>query len=505
MRFNIIVAHSFPKYGIGINGKLPWNLPKDLTHFKNITTRITPDPTFQYINTVIMGSKTWASIPAKYRPLNDRLNIIITRSPKESDNPMLAYCKWEDLTNILLKFNKANHKSLDGKIYQIEKNFIIGGNSIYNYAIESLDVCDIYATEIYQTGVEYDTFFPKINYSETNTQFKLQNCGKFEREKVERGEFLYYRFMRYRHQKYMIEVPPDMIYQNKEEKAYLAIMKHTLENGIEREDRTGTGTISTFGNQLKYDLSETFPLSTTKRMFFRAIFEELMLYLRGQTDNKILNKKDIHIWDGNTTREFLDKRGLKEFREGDMGETYGFNFRHFGGEYKGCDAEYGPDCGFDQLTECIRLIKDDPTSRRIIITLWNPLGNLRAALPSCLCWYQFYVDTVRHKLNLQIYLRSSDYFLANNWNACTGALLVHMICNLEGVNLLPGELTMCIGDTHLYKTHIEQVRENLKREPYPYPMLRIRSRKDDITKFQFEDLNLIGYKAHPRISASMAV
>ena len=151
------------------------------------------------------------------------------------------------------------------------------------------------------------------------------------------------------------------------------------------------------------------------------------------------------------------------------------------------------------------MIKDDPTSRRIIITLWNPLGNLRAALPSCLCWYQFYVDTVRHKLNLQIYLRSSDYFLANNWNACTGALLVHMLCNLEGVNLLPGELTMCIGDTHLYKTHIEQVRENLKREPYPYPMLRIRSRKDDITKFQFEDLNLIGYKAHPRISASMAV
>ena len=155
----------------------------------------------------------------------------------------------------------------------IEKNFIIGGSSIYNYAIESLDVCDIYATEIYQTDVEYDTFFPKINYSETNTQFKLQNCGKFEREKVERGEFLYYRFMRYRHQKYMIEVPSDMIYQNKAEKAYLAIMKHTLENGIEREDRTGTGTISTFGNQLKYDLSETFPLSTTKRMFFRAIFE----------------------------------------------------------------------------------------------------------------------------------------------------------------------------------------------------------------------------------------
>ena len=169
-------------------------------------------------------------------------------------------------------------------------------------------------------------------------------------------------------------------------------------------------------------------------MFLRGIFEELMLYLRGQTDNKILNEKGIAIWDGNTSRDFLDKRGLSHYEEGDMGETYGFNFRHFGGEYLGCSHQYekGKD-GFDQLANLIHLIKNDPASRRMIISLWNPYTNHKAALPSCLCWYQFYVDTERKELHSQIYLRSSDFFLANNWNVCTGAILVHLLCNLEGI------------------------------------------------------------------------
>ena len=119
--------------------------------------------------------------------------------------------------------------------------------------------------------------------------------------------------------------------------------------------------------------------------------------------------------------------------------------------------------------------------------------------------YQFYVDTIRHKLNLQIYIRSSDYFLANNWNACTGALLVYMICNLKDINLIPGNLSVIIGDTHLYKTHLEQVRINISREPYPFPMLKIKEKRNDITEFVFEDLELIGYKAYPRIPAPMAV
>jgi thymidylate synthase len=181
-----------------------------------------------------------------------------------------------------------------------------------------------------------------------------------------------------------------------------------------------------------------------------------------------------------------------------MGETYGFNMRHYGGEYKDCHTNYDSEVGFDQLKYVIRFIKNNPTSRRIMINLWNPATQDNAAtLPSCLCQYQFYVNTQSKELSLQIYIRSSDYFLANNWNACTGALFVHMICNVYGINLTPGDLTVVTGDTHLYKTHLEQVRENLKRNHIPFPKLVVKSKKkvDDIVDFQFEDLQLIGYRS----------
>ena len=303
-------------------------------------------------------------------------------------------------------------------------------------------------------------------------------------------------------------------------------MRNILENGSSNDDRTGVGTLSIFGSMLKYDLRDTFPLCTTKRMFFRAIFEELMFYLSGKTDNKILQEKGIHVWDGNTTREFLDKRGLQHYEEGDMGQTYGFNFRHFGGIYKGCGVDYStknknkyieykegvsresciPSQGYDQLANVIHLIKTEPASRRIIIDLWDCTTIHKAALPACLCKYQFNVNVTKKELNLAIYLRSSDYFLANNWNSSCGALFVHLLCNTEGIDLTPGELTVFIADAHLYKTHAEQVKMNLERKPYPFPKLLINcEKKKDITEFKFEDIDLIGYKAYPNIKAEMAI
>ena len=295
------------------------------------------------------------------------------------------------------------------------------------------------------------------------------------------------------------------MFENIEENQYLNLLEKITSQGIQRGDRTGTGTLSVFGETQKFNLRDTFPLLTTKRMFLRGIFEELMLYLRGQTDNKILNSKNINIWNGNTSREFLDQRGLNKYEEGDMGETYGFNFRHFGGEYKGCQYEYGDDNGFDQLNNAINLIKNNPESRRIIISLWNPKTNHKAALPSCLCWYQFYVNTQANELNLLINIRSSDFFLANNWNVCTGALLVHLICSLDGIDLSPGDLTVISGDTHIYNTHMEQVKINMERKPRPFPKLLIKNRKNKIEDFEYEDLRLIGYNPYPGISAPMAV
>ena len=487
MIFSIITALEYKKNGIGINNSLPWNIKKDLQYFKKITTLVDKDEQIEYINTVIMGYNTWESIPKKYKPLVNRINIIITTKNIRSDNKFIIYIKWSDLTKILIDFNNQRFKCKD-KIYQINKNFIIGGESIYKQAFLSLNINYLYITEIYN-NYKCDRFFPTINNS-----FSLVNISTFQNENNNN-----FRFIIYKNNDITIESEK---WRNNEEEKYLELMNNILTNGVKKKDRTGTGTVSLFGLQLKYNLSDTFPISTTKKIFIRGIFEELMLYLRGQTDNKILNNKKIHIWDGNTSKEFLEKRKL-DYKEGDMGETYGFNFRHFGGTYKGCSEKHSD--GFDQLKEVIRLIKEEPESRRIIINLWNPLGNLKAALPSCLCMYQFYVNTNTKKLNLQIYIRSSDYFLANNWNTCTGAIFVHLLCNLDGINLYPGELTVVVGDAHLYLNHLEKVKENLSRKPYPFPKLKIKSLKKNIEDFEFDDLELIGYKCFPNIKAELSI
>ena len=490
----------------------------------SITKSVPEDLNINYMNSVIMGRTTWESIPEKFRPLNNRLNIIITNTPRTSDNPFVKFIKWNELKITLANFKWAKIKDGCGKIYQLYNNYIIGGESIYYQSMNQLTINTIYVTEIYNK-FECDTTFPTID----TKKYILKSCSHFMNENN-----IYFRFMDYQNttlhlnssnilnignnedildentgedtgENTIVNINRENSYFiNKEEENYLNLMLNIVQNGIERNDRTGTGTISIFGTQLKYDLSDTFPISTTKKMFFRAIFEELMLYLRGLTDNKILQEKGIHIWDGNTTRQFLDDRGLTDYPEGDMGETYGFNFRHFGGVYKDCHQDYTGQ-GFDQLKSVIDQIKNNPESRRIIINLWNPNGNQRAALPSCLCKYQFYVDTQRNKLHLQIYIRSSDYFLAYNWNTCTGAIFVHLICNLEGINLTPGTLTVVTGDTHIYKNHLNQVSENMARNPYPFPKLIIKNKKKDITDFQFTDLELLGYRFHPRIAANMAV
>jgi dihydrofolate reductase / thymidylate synthase len=497
MIYNIIVAHTFKKNGIGIKNQLPWKLKNEMSHFREKTTAVIDDKVVNYINSVIMGKKTWDSIPESNKPLKNRLNVIITTKDIKSHNKFVVYCKWDEIVQTIIKFNNELHTLADNTIIQIYHNYIIGGEQIYNLALKKLDIHKIYTTEIYKDA-ECDKFFPNIQEGDYKN-FVIQECSDFIKENG-----TYYRFVEYINQK-SANFKPTTIWKNKEELKYLEVMTDILENGIERSDRTGIGTISQFGITLKYDLKSTFPVSTTKKIFVRAVFEELMMYLRGQTDNKILNDKKIHIWDGNTSREFLNKRGLTEYAEGDMGETYGFNFRHFGGDYQGCKSQHNSKNGFDQLKYVINTIKNDPTSRRIIINLWNPKTTHKAALPSCLCMYQFYVDTVHNLLHLQIYIRSSDYFLANNWNTCTGAFFVHMICSLIGIDLSPGTLTVVCGDAHIYKTHVSQVRENLKRKPFPYPKLVVSGRKQNICDFKWEDFQLLGYKSHPNISAPMAV
>ena len=502
---NLIVAHTFKSvnglFGIGLNNKLPWNIKEDLINFKKITTLVPNDNKIKYKNVVVMGRKTWDSLPLNFKPLPNRINVVISNRDLNISYEDVLVSNWEKLEYNIINYQNNINKTKPDENLLINEIFVIGGQQIYELALKTKKINKIYSTEVYK-NINCDTFIMKY-FDNTDIKnlnhFKLLDVSKF----LKSNDY-YYRFMTYVNIN-LYKENEIKLWENKEELNYLQLMNTILEEGIERDDRTGTGTISTFGNQLKFNLRDTFPITTTKRMFLRGVFEELKLYLIGKTDNKILQDKNIHIWDGNTSREFLDSRGLQRFPEGDMGETYGFNMRHYGGKYEGCDKEYGNNIGFDQLKYVIDLIKNNPTSRRIIINLWNPGTQDNAALPSCLCQYQFYVNTQSRELNLQIYIRSSDYFLANNWNTCTGALFVHLICNLNEIKLTPGELIVTTGDTHLYKTHLEQVRENLTRNPYPFPMLKINKKVNHITEFQFEDLELIGYRAHPRIAADMAV
>ena len=557
-KLNLVVAYTFGKQGIGSNGSIPWHIPEDLTNFKLLTSSNFVNGIDYSFSIVIMGRKTWDSIPIKHKPLSNRYNVILSndieyidkmnnmyntfieshnmkdnvkddnkdnnKDDNKDDNIYnnvlgITFSTWDsffneggylELEKAVLGYNSnnSNNNSNNNNIYNDKcfMYFIIGGEQIYKKAIESNLYLTVHATEIYpsiETPIpECNVFFPKIELINEHSKSNIiyTKISPFYTSKNKH----IFRYVTYDRPLQVISTYISKPFYT-QEMPYLDLMRNILENGSSNDDRTGVGTLSIFGSMLKYNLQDTFPLCTTKRMFFRAIFEELLFYLRGQTDNKILQKKGIEVWTANTTRDFLDKRGLQHYDVGDMGKTYGFNFRHYGGEYKGCNYDYGT-TGYDQLANVIYLIKNEPASRRIIIDLWDPSSIDKAALPSCLCKYQFNVNVIKKELNLAIYLRSSDFFLANNWNSSCGALFVHLLCNLEGIDLTPGELTVFIADAHLYKTHISQVKLNLERNPYPYPKLIVKGEKrKDITEFKFEDIELLGYKSHPNIKAEMAI
>ena len=482
---NVIVAYCKKNNGIGNNNKIPWFLKNDLKNFQQITSKTFKPYTK---NMVVMGRKTWNSIPNKHKPLKNRLNVVLTRN---KDVRLKHEIESYKDTIVKYDFSEILEVSKLNKDFNISNIFIIGGESLYKMALESDSISKIYVTEVYE-DFDCDTFFPQID----KEKYKLSYISNFYSENN-----IYYRYLEY------VNKNNESLesWVNKEEQQYLDTLHNIITNGIETEDRTGVGTYSLFGERFVYNLEDTFPALTTKKIFLRGVFEELMLYLSGKTDNAILNEKDIKIWNGNTSREFLDNRGLNHYPEGDMGETYGFNFRHYGEFYGTCKQDYKGG-GFDQLEYVLYLIKNDPNSRRIIINLWNPSTMNKAALPACLCFYQFYVDTKHKKLNLQIYIRSSDYFLANNWNTLTGAFLVNMICNLKDINLSPGKLTVITGDTHIYKNHIEQVKENLLRTPRPFPKLLFNcGEQDSIYDYKYEDIKLIDYNPYKNIKAPMAI
>nr|WP_269437807.1 thymidylate synthase [Arthrobacter sp. zg-Y919] len=258
------------------------------------------------------------------------------------------------------------------------------------------------------------------------------------------------------------------------------MLRDVMANGTQKSDRTGTGTRSVFGRQMRFDLSESFPLITTKRVHFKSVALELLWFLRGDSNVRWLQEQGVSIWD-----EWADE-------DGELGPVYGVQWRSWP----------TPDGGhIDQIEKLVEGIRKNPDSRRHIVTAWNPAEVENMALPPCHALFQFYVAD--GKLSCQLYQRSADTFLGVPFNIASYALLTLMVAQQTGLE--PGEFVWSGGDVHIYDNHVDQVREQLSREPYPYPKLRIRRTPDSIFDYTLEDFEVLDYRHHPGIKAPIAV
>ena len=453
--FRIIVAMDENR-GIAKHGSnIPWHHSDDIEFFKSTTIN----------QTVIMGRKTYESIG---RVLPSRKNYILSRVIPDNLNGAV----W---------FNNVHEciRACRGSVY------IIGGAEIYNLFLSLQIVQEIIITQI--PGVyDCNIFFPKTTYAIYKTT------------ELKSGLIVNY-----------------LAYNNTEELTMLKLGKSVIGSVMRDAPRNVPQTFSSFGHQLKFDLSNnTFPLMTSRRLFFRGIVEELLLMLQGSTDSRVLESRGVNVWRGNTSREFLDSRGLWHMPAGDMGASYGWLARHFGAQYVTCETDYTGQ-GFDQINYVIQELKTNPTSRRLIISLWDP--NSRCPLPPCLYNYQFYsqvnpedppqpasqqMPPRRRLLSCMMTQRSSDFAVAGGWNVAAGALLTYLIASVT--NHTPHTLIWNIGDLHVYQNLTEQLTMQLTRVPRVYPKIYITPR-ENIRDFRYEDIELVGYNPHDKIDFPMAI
>ncbi|WP_350562296.1 thymidylate synthase [Psychrobacter sp. CAL346-MNA-CIBAN-0220] len=287
---------------------------------------------------------------------------------------------------------------------------------------------------------------------------------------------------------------------NNNEQAYLDLLRHVLNQGTEKGDRTGTGTLSHFGAQLRFDLGSGFPLLTTKKVHFKSILYELLWFLTGSTHVDYLQQHNVRIWNEWATAEQTARFNRPA---GDLGPIYGHQWRNYGAS-KSEDGSYNKvynDDGIDQITNVINQIKTNPNSRRLIVSGWNPCEAEQVALPPCHTMFQFFVAD--NKLSCQLYQRSADLFLGVPFNIASYALLTQMVAQVCGLEV--GEFIWTGGDCHIYQNHREQAELQLTRTPYALPTLTLNPEVKDIFAFEYDDIRIEGYESHPGIKAKVAV
>jgi len=431
-------------YGIGRDGTIPWYNREDLQFFQRITTS---GKSTNRKNALICGTKTYETMK-NINPVNRTFFVV-----GNNHYPSIQ----DALNNIDLSYTDI---------------FFVGGAQIYQECQYLVD--EMYITHI-KGNFNCDTHF-KPDFSHFQL-FSKTNCMTLT--------ISHYKSLN-----------TDETYNN--------LCYKVLDEGISKDDRTGTGTISIFGHHMKFSL-KTLPVITTKKVYLKGVIEELIWFLKGDVNSKTLETKGVGIWKGNSSREFLDNSRLDDYIEGECGPIYGFQWRHWNAPYHGPSNEYYKnkykDKGIDQIHSIINTIKTNPDSRRIILNAWNVEQLPEMVLPPCHVMCQFYV--VDDQIDCHMYQRSADVFLGLPFNITSYAILTHIIGHFT--NKTPRNLYISIGDAHIYKNHIEQVNLQLTRTSYDPPSISINPGVQNIDNLTYDDIKIHNYVSHPTIKATMAV
>lgn len=452
--FDVILAMT-KNNGIGFKGKLPWHCKEELAIFKKKTLG----------KIVIVGFNTALTLPH----LKQRTLVVLSKKDSNivQDQMKIPYDSlFHSLDEALINVYKHNSNNI----------IVIGGAQIYNHIFKDWkDHINEVHLSIMNDEYKCDTF---VNFNPIDWTIKTKE----------------------KHDKFTHYV---LSSDSSDEKEYLSVLHDVFQNGWLKEGRNGN-TKSVFGKTMTFDLTKGFPLLTTKKMFFRGVVEELLFFIRGHTDSQLLEDKKINIWKGNTNRNFLDSIGKNKRRKGIMGPMYGYQWRYYNAPYDEENASpNNSNQGMDQLEHVINQIKNDPHSRRILLTDFNPLQAQDGVLYPChSIIIQFYVSV--GYLDIFCYNRSQDLFLGTPFNIASTALLLTLIANIT--NLTPRKMTISMGDCHIYEEHFDAVQENLTRIPHEFPELTII--KDlktlkDIENLKFEDITISNYSYYPSIKAPM--
>ena len=477
--YNLIVCVN--KNGLlGQENDLYASSSKDLHYF----SQVTKGHSMPKQNIVVMGYNTWLSLP--HKPLKDRYNIVVSKNH----------------ANIKID-NACSITSLDKTFEYIEsvkdrfaEVFVIGGASIYEQCL-----------------LKYPDQLNKMYISEIDDEWQGDDDSKYFhygsmlskmsiiKERVETTDTRIYdpndQQYKVKHCNLTFKVYQKTELINTDEQQYLTLMNSIVDEGLVMEGRNGQ-VKSSFGEKMVFNL-DRFPLLTTKKMGHLTVLRELLWFLKGSTDNQVLKDKKVHIWDQNASKQFLESRSLP-YEEDDLGPVYGFQWRHFGASYKDRGTDYKGQ-GFDQIKWLIQEIKDNPSSRRLILNAWNPPDLDKMALPPCHILSQFYVNQEEGTLSCQLYQRSGDMFLGVPFNIASYSYLTYILCKLTGYK--PGKLHHVLGDAHVYQEHYQAVKEQYKRVPKEFPKLTISDELTDIDDIDEKMFHLEEYSSYSRISAIM--